>query len=155
VNRDVAVEAALAESERGLAANVKLAGAGKTEEARRSNAAIIDNLKKQNASLKDDRLARKIESFNVEQDKIVNAAASPVAMQSYQKASKQRLYKAKSGTRNGDALKPGDKGYDVELLQQALAKEGLYKGKITGIYDQPTADAVKAYQKRENQTADG
>jgi Ca-activated chloride channel family protein len=155
VNRDVAVEAALAESERGLSANVKLAGAGKTEEARKSNAAIIDDLKKKNATLKDERLARKIESFTVEQDQISNAAASPVAMQAYQKASKQRLYRAKSGARSGDSLKIGDKGYEVEQLQQALTKEGVYHGKITGVYDQATVDAVKAYQQRAKQPADG
>lgn len=155
VNRDVAVEAALAESERGLADNVKLAGAGKTDEARAANAAIIDDLKKKNATLKDARIARKIESFNVEQGQIAGAAASPTAMQMYQKASKQRLYNAKSGRRSGDALQLGDKGLEVEQLQQALSKAGVYRGKITGVYDQATADAVKAYQKSQNQPADG
>jgi Ca-activated chloride channel family protein len=155
VNRDVAVEATLAESERGLAANVKLAGAGKTDEARKSNAAIIADLKKQNATLKDERITRKIDSFNVEQDQIATAAASPVAMQAYQKGSKQRLYKAKSGGRSGDALKLGDKGLEVEQLQQALTKAGVYHGKISGVYDQLTADAVKAYQQSQNQPADG
>ncbi|HEX2594031.1 MAG TPA: VWA domain-containing protein, partial [Rhizomicrobium sp.] len=110
LNHDVAAQAALAESERGLAANVKLAGAGKTSEARAANAAIIADLKKRNSTLNDERLSRKIEALNVEQDQISNAAASPVAMQAYQKASKQRLYNAKSGRRSGDALQLGDKG---------------------------------------------
>lgn len=155
INKDVAVQAALAESERGLAANVKLAGAGKTEEARAQNAAIINDLKARNAVLKDERISRKIDSLNVEQTQISNAAASPVAMQAYQKASKQRLYNAKSGRRSGDALKIGDKGLEVEQLQQALSTAGVYHGKITGVYDQPTADAVKAYQKKNKQPADG
>jgi Ca-activated chloride channel family protein len=155
IHRDVAVQAALTESERGLAANVKLAGAGKTQEARAANAAIIADLKKRNEALHDDRLSRKIDSFNVEQDQISNAAASPMAMQQYQKASKQRLYNAKSGRRSGDALQLGDKGLEVEQLQQALTKAGVYKGKITGVYDQPTADAVKAYQQRVGQKDDG
>jgi Ca-activated chloride channel family protein len=155
VNRDVAAEAALAESERGLAANLKLANSGRTEEARKANAAIIDDLKHRNTSLNDERLTRKIEALNVEQDQIANAASSPVAMQAYQKASKQRLYRDKSGRRSGDALKLGDKGYEVEQLQQALSKAGVYHGKITGVYDQATADAVKAYQKSQHQPADG
>lgn len=155
INKDVAVQAALAESERSLAANVKLAGAGKTAEARAHNDAIINDLKARNATLKDERIARKIESLNVEQTQISNAAASPVAMQAYQKASKQRLYNAKSGRRSGDSLKIGDKGLEVEHLQQALTTAGVYHGKITGTYDQPTADAVKAYQKKNGQSADG
>ncbi len=155
VNRDVTVEAALAESERGLAGNVKLAGAGKTDEARAANAAIIADLKKKNASLNDPRLTRKIESFSVEQDQIATAADSPAAMQAYQKASKQRLYRDKSGRRSGDALQIGDKGYEVEQLQAALSKAGVYHGKISGVYDQATADAVKAYQKQQGQKADG
>ncbi len=155
VNKDVSVQAALAESERGLAANVKLAGAGKTDEARASNNAIINDLKTRNATLHDDRISRKIESLNVEQNQITTAAASPVAMQAYQKASKQRLYNAKSGRRSGDALKLGDKGFEVVQLQQALTTAGVYHGKISGEYDQPTADAVKAYQQKNKQPADG
>ncbi|HWA90160.1 MAG TPA: VWA domain-containing protein [Rhizomicrobium sp.] len=147
LNKDVSVEAALAESERGLAQNVKLAETGQADKAKTANAAIIDDLKRRNASLKDERIARKIEAMNVEQDQIARAAAAPEAMANYTKASKQRLYQAKTGNRAGYVLQKGDKGLAVERLQQALAAKGLYKGRVSGVYDQPTADAVKAYQK--------
>jgi murein L,D-transpeptidase YcbB/YkuD len=157
LNKDVSVEASLAESERGLAANVKLAASGRPDDAKKANAAIIEELKAKNAVLKDDRLARKIEAMNVEQQAITRAAAAPdaSAMQSYSKASKQRLYQAKSGNRAGYVLQQGDKGIQVERLQQALAAAGHYKGRITGVYDQPTADAVKAYQAKHGVDADG
>jgi Ca-activated chloride channel family protein len=157
LNKDVSVEASLAESERGLAANVKLAASGQSDKAKTANASIIADLKARNASLKDERLTRKIEAMNAEQDQISQAAAapSPDAMQNYAKASKLRLYQAKSGNRAGYVLQQGDKGLQVERLQQALATAGVYKGKITGIYDQTTADAVKAYQKKSGVDADG
>jgi murein L,D-transpeptidase YcbB/YkuD len=157
LNKDVSVEASLAESERGLAANVKLAASGQTDKAKAANASIISDLKTKNASLKDERITRKIEALNVEQDEITQAAAAPApdAMQNYAKASKQRLYQAKTGNRAGYVLQTGDKGIQVERLQQALASAGLYRGKVTGVYDQPTADAVKAYQKKNGVDADG
>lgn len=157
LNKDVSVEASLAESERTLAANVKLAASGHSEEAKHANAGLISDLKARNASLKDERITRKLEALQVEQDEITNAAAapSPEAMQNYAKASKQRLYQAKTGNRAGYVLQKGDKGIAVERLQQALASSGFYKGKVTGVYDQPTADAVAAYQKKNGVNADG
>jgi Ca-activated chloride channel family protein len=157
LNKNVAVEASLAESERGLAANVTLAAQGEAGKARAANASIIADLKARNAVLKDERINRKIEAMNVEQDQIVRAAAapSPEAMQNYAKASKQRLYQAKTGNRAGYVLQQGDKGIAVERLQQGLASAGVYKGRVTGIYDQATADAVKAYQKKNGVPADG
>jgi Ca-activated chloride channel family protein len=157
LDKDVSVEAALAESESGLAANLKLVEAGRTDEARKANDALIANLKSQNAQLQDSRIARKIESMNVEQSQMAAAAAAPeaVVVTGYLKASKQRLYQAKSGNRAGYLLQQGDKGLDVERLQQALTTAGVYHGKITGVYDQPTADAVKAYQKKNGIDADG
>jgi Ca-activated chloride channel family protein len=157
VNKDVSVEASLAESERAMAANVKLAASGRADDAKHANANLIADLKAKNAQLKDERITRKLEALQVEQDEITTAAAapSPEAMQNYAKASKQRLYQAKTGNRAGYVLQKGDKGIAVERLQQALASAGLYKGKITGVYDQPTADAVMAYQKKNGVNPDG
>lgn len=157
LNKDVSVEASLAESERGLATNVKLATEGHADKARAANASIISDLKARNTVLKDERISRKIEALNVEQDQMTRAAAAPApeAMLSYAKASKQRLYQAKTGNRGGYVLGKGDKGLPVERLQQALAGAGVYKGRVTGVYDQATADAVKAYQKNNGVDADG
>ena len=88
---------------------------------------------------------------------IAAAAAAPSAdaMANYAKASKQRLYQAKTGNRAGYVLQPGDRGLAVERLQKALADAGIYHGKVTGVYDRPTADAVKAYQATNRIDADG
>lgn len=158
LNKDVAVEALLNETERGLADNLKLAQDGKVDEARKSNDVLIAALRSKNAEFKDERVTRKIEAMTVEQRQIAAAAAPaapPEAMANYVKASKQRLYNAKSGRRAGYVLQLGDKGLEVEELQQALAKAGVYKGKITGEYDKVTAEAVKTFQKRKNEPADG
>lgn len=155
LNKNVAVEATLAESERKLADNVNLVQAGKTDQAEASNAAVIADLKAKNATLKDERIARKIEALDVESHEMSAAAASPAAAQSYLKGSKQRLYRAKSGNRGSDALKLGDRGLQVEQLQKALAAGGFYSGKITGVYDQPTAEAVRKFQQSKQIPADG
>lgn len=157
IDRDVAVEATLSESEQALAKSVRLAQSGQVEEARKANAANIDELKARNALLKDSRIARKLEAMSVEENVMSTAAAAPApeAMQNYVKASKQRLYQAKLGQRGGYLLQKGDKGLDVERLQQALAKEGFYTGKATGVFDEPTVAAVRAYQKKTGENADG
>ncbi len=157
LDKDVAVEASLAESERGLAANVKLAASGEADKAKAANASIISDLKARNATLKDERIARKIEALNVEQQQIATAAAapSPEAMQNYAKMSKQRLYQARPATGRAMCCSRATRGIAVERLQQALADKGHYKGRISGVYDQATADAVKAYQKTSGVDADG
>ena len=48
-------------------------------------------------------------------------------------------------------LRPGAKGRDVERLQEQLIDLGFLKeGKVTGIYDEDTVEAVTTYQKAEN-----
>jgi len=56
---------------------------------------------------------------------------------------------------SGVTMRQGDKGYQVEELQQALIDLGYLKGKATGEFDQATAKAVKAFQKAMKLTADG
>lgn len=157
LNKDVSVEAALSESERGLAGTVRDFQAGRVQQAQTGNAAIISRLRAQNAQLNDPRITRKIEALTVEQQEMATAAAAPTpdAAAAYIKGSKARLYSAQSGQRGSDALQPGDKGLDVERLQQALAKAGFYRGPINGQYDAATAAAVKAYQAKNGIPPDG
>ncbi len=49
----------------------------------------------------------------------------------------------------------GSSGPTVECLQAALIKDGIYTGPITGVYDQPTWDAVHALQIRQDLFVDG
>ncbi|HEX3808275.1 MAG TPA: peptidoglycan-binding protein [Rhizomicrobium sp.] len=158
LNKDVAVESALVESERGLARNVKLYQAGQTDQARAGNNAIVQQLQAQNAQLHDERINRKIEALNAEQSEMTAAAspaAAPDARSAYLKSSKLRLYQAQSGQRSGYVLQPGDKGLAVENLQKALAKAGFYKGPVNGTYDAATTAAVKAYQAKNGVPVDG
>ncbi len=154
-NKDATAEATLAESDRVQKEQVKLYQAGKHEEARKNMTALAKDLEEKNASLKDERVRRKIEAINVENRQMNEAAASPSAQQDYLKSSKQRLYQAKSGKRTGFALQTGDKGLEVERLQQALKKAGTYKGPIDGVYDADVKEAVEAYQRSNNMNADG
>ncbi len=52
-------------------------------------------------------------------------------------------------------LKKGVKGEDVYWLQMKLQELGYYKGTVTGGYYGGTVNAVKAYQKDHNLSADG
>jgi len=155
INKDVAVEAALVESERALEANVKLFEAGKYDEAQAANEAVKTELKARNASLKDERLARKLEALEVEQDQMTAAAAAPETSAGYLKATKQRLYQSKSGKRSGYVLRVGDRGLEVERLQQALKDAGFYTGDIDGTFDTDVKSALEAYQNAQNLDVDG
>ena len=43
----------------------------------------------------------------------------------------------------------------IKAAQQALSKDGLYKGKIDGMIGPMTTNAVKAFQKKEGLKVDG
>lgn len=154
-NSQIAAEAELAESDRIQKEQVKLYQSGRRDEAQKNMTSLARDLTDKNASLNDDRLRRKIEAINVESRQMTAAAASPSAQQDYLKSSKQRLYQAKSGKRTGFALQPGDKGREVEQLQEALKQAGAYKGPIDGIYDNDVKNAVLSFQKSKNMPADG
>ena len=154
-NKDASAQAALAESDRIQAEQVKLVQAGKHDEAKRNMTSLAKDLEEKNRTLNDDRLKRKIEALNVENEQMTRAAASPEVQKDYLKSSKQRLYQAKAGKRMGYALQLGDKGIEVERLQEALKKEGVYNGPINGVYDADVKKAVETYQRSNKMDADG
>jgi len=155
LNAGVEAEAALAESDRIQKEQVRLYQQGRGEEARRNLSALATDLETRNRDLKDERVRRKIEALNVETRQMAEAANSVSAQKDYLKASKQRLYQAKIGKRTGFALQPGDRGREVELLQEALRKSGHYTGPVDGNYDDDVTKAVRAYQKANNIGVDG
>ncbi len=53
------------------------------------------------------------------------------------------------------ALQKGDNGPSVSGLQQQLQKAGFYQAPITKVYDKPTEDAVRRFQKAAGIAADG
>ncbi len=155
VNHDVAVEATLAETERAQNEAVKLYEAGKHDEADKRMQGLITTTTKKQAELKDVRVAKKLEALNVEAIDMKAVALAPEAQSEYLKRTKQRLYQAKQGQRQLSMMQTGDKGYEVERLQEALAKTGYYSGPVNGVYDGSVADAVTAFQKAQNLGADG
>jgi|UPI000360EE89 peptidoglycan hydrolase-like protein with peptidoglycan-binding domain len=52
-------------------------------------------------------------------------------------------------------LRVGSKGPAVKQLQEALQKQGYYKGPINGIFNPQVRSAVIAFQKSEHLTPDG
>jgi Putative peptidoglycan binding domain len=61
---------------------------------------------------------------------------------------------APNGQNAGRGLGPGSQGAQVLLLQQALARLGLFAGPPTGVYDAQTLAAVQNFQARAGVTAD-
>jgi Putative peptidoglycan binding domain len=61
---------------------------------------------------------------------------------------------AGGGNGAGGALAPGAQGPQVARLQAALALLGLYQGRPTGTYDEPTRAAVQAFQAQAGVTGD-
>jgi len=47
-------------------------------------------------------------------------------------------------------LSVGSKGNLVQLVQERLKFDGIYKGKVNGIYDSETERAVKTFQRNNN-----
>jgi len=71
----------------------------------------------------------------------------------------QKLYSssakaATSATTEFDTLRPGSKGSAVIELQEALVQLG-YLAEVTGVYDDSTTAAVKAFQRKNGIGADG
>ena len=52
-------------------------------------------------------------------------------------------------------LQQGDKGYEVEVLQQALNEAGYYNGPIDGRFDGDVAEALAKFQDSNDLDIDG
>ena len=155
VNTDAAVEAALAETERGQVEAVKLFESGDKSGAEQRMGALLKAVEERQSELKDIRLEKKIEALSVERSDMTTATLEPDASSAYLKRSKQRLYQAKQGNRALSVLQAGDSGYEVEQLQSALAQAGYYQGPVDGQYSASLEESVKAYQQDQNLGADG
>ena len=62
---------------------------------------------------------------------------------------------AKTASTASQTLRKGDKGSEVRELQRKLIQLGYLKGTADGVFGSQTANALKAYQKANNLTADG
>ncbi len=154
-NNEVLVEARLFEAERLHTAAISQYEAGNFEVADEMMASLAEDVEADNSVLNDQRLDNKIEALRVERDQMSVASAAPEQRSSYLKSTKQRLYNAQKGKRGLYLLQNGDKGFEVERLQEALKEAGAYDGPIDGVYSSDVEDAVEAVQSEENLEVDG
>ena len=54
-----------------------------------------------------------------------------------------------------NVLKHGAEGYAVQSLQEMLSQLELYQGGATGVFDENTAAAVRAFQEKNHMDATG
>jgi len=154
-NHEVIVEANLFEVERQHKEAIALYESGNMDDAKARLASLETEMRSRNATLKDARLANKIEALSVEQVQMEEAAQDADIRSSYLKNTKQRLYKAQQGKRALYMLQLGDKGYEVERLQTALKDAGYYSGDIDGVYGEELKTAVEDFQSANAIAADG
>lgn len=155
LNKGVAVETALMETERRHRAAIDLYEKGDYDGAENAMASMAADMESQYATLGDSRLKHKFEALQVETGQMASGAAQPSQRAGFLKRSKQRLYQAQSGKRKLYVLEPGDKGIEVERLQNALRDNGFYTGPADGQYSDALRLAVEAFQKDQNMTIDG
>ncbi len=154
-NKKVMAEAILTETDQRYSKAIRMYEKGRRVEAKRGIAALANELAAKNKTLNNLVLSKKLEALRMEASQMDRAAASPAARSRFPKSSKQRLYYSKRGKRGKTFLKEGDRGLEVERLQEALRTRKLYAGPANGRFSPKVTLAVKEFQKRRNLTPDG
>ena len=134
---------------------VRLFEKGKRKEARLAARELAKRIETQNKGLGNLALKKKVEALRLEREVMRAAAASPQRSARYLKSSKQRLYNARRGKRGKSMRREGDRGLEVERLQKALRKRGLYKGRVDGRFTAKLTLAVKEFQRKSKMAPDG
>lgn len=155
LNKGVAVETALMETERQHRKAIDLYEKGDYDGAENAMASMAADMESQYAALGDDRLKHKFEALQVETSQMAAGAAEPAQRAGFLKKTKQRLYQAQSGKRKLYVLEEGDSGIEVERLQKALGDNGFYTGPVDGQYSENLRLAVEAFQEDQNMIIDG
>ncbi len=156
VNKDAKVEVLALQSDEKYAAAVTAVSEGRYEEASRIVAQTESEIKASAYASGSAVLADKQRALLVERQRIAAMPAAPAAeQQDFVKQARNRIYNASQGKMNMQRMSLGSQGLEVELLQNALAKQGLYKGPIDGNYSAEVETAVKTFQKNNHLTVDG
>ncbi len=154
-NRSVAIEAILIAADQKHEESVRLYEKGKKKEAKEALAALCSRLKDHNKGYNDVKIKKKIDALEMEEQEIERAEKNRQYRQNYLKKSKQAFYRSKKGKRGKYLLQEGAQGLEVENLQMALRKEGVYNGPINGRFSLEVRAAVEQFQAKEGLAVDG
>jgi len=156
---DVAVERTLVEIERAEKQAAKLAAGGDYDAANKVYEGARVRLEAATGALgglissaKLNTLVAKDEALTLQSERL--SAPSAVAASSL-KSANQSLFYANKGQRKLSLMQRGDKGFEVENLQQALIREGYTIDAVDGVYDAGLEKVVRAYQADQGLSVDG
>lgn len=160
INSKIAARAALLDAEQQHLAAVKQYEAGNKAQAKRSTAALSQQLQQQNKVWKDVRIKKKIDALNLAASQMDQADRGVTQRNLYLKKAKWigslgSRGRSKGGSLGSYMMQRGDNGPRVKELQSALKKAGLYKGKIDGQYSEALEQAVMDYQQQQQLDVDG
>jgi len=154
-NEHVVVEATLTDAEKRQDAIVRLYEEGDMDAAQAGLTELSESIGKIQDAVNSPKLAAKLEALSMEQRDMVVAESSASGRASYVKQGKARTYMGGRGKRAYFLLSEGDKGAEVENLQQALQDLGFYQGDVDGVFTTEVKDAVVEFQFRNNLNNDG
>jgi Ca-activated chloride channel family protein len=154
-NKKAAVESRLIVADQEHEEAVRLYESGKAPAAKQAMAALSQKLNKDMDRYQDAQIQKKLDALAMEKTEIAQAESDETYRKSYLKKRKSAFYSSQKGNRAGYMLQEGTQGYQVKDLQQALKKEGFYKGPEDGVFDDEVRQAVEEYQKAKGIPVDG
>ena len=156
---DVTVERTLVEIERAEKQAAKLAAGGDVDAANEVYEAARVRLESATGALsgvissaKLNTLVAKDEALSLQSERL--SAPNAVAASSL-KSANQSLFYASKGQRKLSLMQRGDKGFEVENLQEALNREGYAIDAVDGVYDAGLEQVIRTYQADNGLSVDG
>ena len=156
---DVTAERALVEIEQAEKEAAKLAAKGDYDTANTVYATALNRLSAVTGALEDrvsqaqlNTLAAKQQALTLQSQRLsepnVDASRSV-------KSANQSLFYASKGQRKLSVMQRGDKGFEIENLQQALRREGYTVDGMEGVFDGDLETVVRAFQQHHGLKVDG
>ena len=156
---DVTAERALVEIELAEKEAALLAADGNFDDANKLYEGARDQLAGVTAVLKGkisgsqyNNLVAKEEALALQSERL--SAPSAVASSSL-KSANQSLFYASKGQRKLTVMQVGDKGFEIENLQQALKTEGYAIDAVDGVFDADLEATLRAFQADNGLSVDG
>ncbi|MBU0741354.1 VWA domain-containing protein [bacterium] len=154
-NDRVIVESTLTSTDKRQDEIVRLYEAGDMDAAQAELDRLTADVNEIQRGVASPRIAAKLEALSLEQEDMVLADGSAAGRSAFLKSNKARNYQGTRGKRGFFLMSEGDKGYEVERLQEALQDLGLFSGEIDGVYSTEVKEAVIEFQGRNNIKTDG